>query len=553
MSRINPINTRDVNIQFSIKFWKWVCYRRLFINHLRFSQGILQIQQLIFKCNVRKPNGNNISKLLCRYITSLTSTTKHFGIYKSWSIGFAETFPNVNHLEFQDDRNIGDFSLRSLGSGCLKSITLSSNNVFPEIGLFGVLEVNQSSLTFLEFRKRKLSYSTFDWNKLDLPTALPNLSELHFDDRFMNRGKAEESLGGAVLPNLTSLNVTNSVFGKDFSDGQCLLGLFPPSLTTINISNITASIIQAIFNNNRNYSNLTELIMTSSCKDAEGYETMKSLPSLPPSLTNLDLNRITLLNIHQLFSNGLPNLQVLNLNGITSWLAYNTKDWIGLLSPTITSLNLSGSNITDKILNDLFSTNNLSNLLVLDLRDNFLCGNDLNGVFPESLTVLDLSNSDMECDGLYNIFFNNNLSNLTELDISETIGFGENYIPPLPSSITDLNLSFMKNLTGNSLRLLIISNNYLLNLTTLDISENKLIDGSGLAGILPQSLVSIDISNCSSIAYYGLIEIFSKNYLPYLTIIIVKNLQILKNEDVISSFLNQPLENIQFEQLLIPS
>eukprot|EP01038_Epipyxis_sp_PR26KG_P013642 gene13642-18306_t len=284
-------------------------------------------------------------------------------------------------------------TLRGLNSALSNNLSNVTN-----FRLFGVINLrnNIDELRILPMRRLTslilsvLRSSFFD-NHLNLLLSDDNISELEFLNLSNNHYITAESCKDLHFPNLMVLDISycsriannglcNILLKWHMSNltklnishlhkltGQGLSGLFPQSLTNLDLSNcpmICSEGLCEIFSNNH-LSNLTELKMNQSIVNL-----LLICPSLPVSLVTLSMAESSKLsdeNLNQLLSNNLTNLLHLNIaycieikgDGLLS----------GIFPESLTKLNLNGINMTENNLNHIFTSNNLTNLTMLELTD----------------------------------------------------------------------------------------------------------------------------------------------------------------------------------------
>jgi hypothetical protein len=277
--------------------------------------------------------------------------------------------------------------------------------------------------------------------------------------------------------------------------------------------------LQKLFINNT-FPNLNKLVL--SC-DNDG--DINSSLLLPQSLTSLDIEwfslNFSMTSIIQMFSVKFINLIDLDISNQYRMTGVGFR---GLLPPSLKILNLSKcESIEDEGLCDILS-NNLPNLEQLYLyRLSKVTGSISFPPLPQSLILLFLRDiKNLSEYGLVTLL--SSLSNLKHLHLSGNRQLTGNCLKGLlSSSLESLYLNRCKSITNDGL-CSILSNN-LSNLQMLSIGQLKLLTNEGMVKmILPSSLTAIDVSGLNdNIDENSMTAMLSNNKLLDLTTLRIKH------------------------------
>eukprot|EP01038_Epipyxis_sp_PR26KG_P014499 gene14499-19465_t len=393
-------------------------------------------QMILLKNNNRSSNNNICDYIKTVNINDNKYNSQRFDS-DHFLMKLGHIFHNIENLTisypFHDD--VASIS-GAVSITKLKSLALHAS-IVTDIGISAILSSNQSSIAKLELlachyiNGSNISPS-FLTNLTELTISgckginpdglhamtfgLTGLSKLSLVDLNMTSDDNLNSLIPENLTNLTYLRLSHLNF-----HGRRISEHLPHSLTELDLSHLFhIRIINEVFS--YNLSNLK--ILKISCVTIGE---VNSTSSFPTNLTRLDSNFLTLneQGLVTFLSFNLIHLRYLNMNNndrITG------EDSMKLLPISLVELHLSGcGNFTEKGLHQLLSQN-LSNLTVLNLSGtdfkSTIKDDGLNSTsplslpsLPQSLTSLDLSYTRQLTDyHLYQLFAND-MTNLTTLDL----------------------------------------------------------------------------------------------------------------------------------------
>eukprot|EP01038_Epipyxis_sp_PR26KG_P013584 gene13584-18233_t len=134
------------------------------------------------------------------------------------------------------------------------------------------------------------------------------------------------------------------------------------------------------------------------------------------------------------------------------------------------------------------------------------------GLFPPAIRSIVLYGCFSMTDQGLRDLFSSNLPNLTSLTLSYMTKITFNLCDViLPASLTHLCFS-MNTMISNNGYVRLFSSNQFPNLTSLEFHyPMDSFTGVGMNGLLPSSLLELDLSHCSPVSYEGMMDLLSNN------------------------------------------